>query len=76
MNITEASDVNILLSWVIGRRAKFAMHTDEQASVMAQEAASRLADRATARLMTGLTGDLVAEAWAHVEAGPWRDGGQ
>jgi hypothetical protein len=76
VNISEANDVNILLSWALGYREKFGNRTDEQASVMAQEAASRLADRATARLMAGLSGAEVAAAWAHVEAGPWRDGGQ
>lgn len=74
MNISEANDTNILLSWVIGRREKFGDRTDAEASEMTQKAAERLADRATARIMAGLSGEQVAAAWPMVEVGPWRDG--
>lgn len=74
MNISESNDVNIVLSWMLGRRRPFGTRTDEQASEYARKAAARLADRATARLQVGLTGEQVDELWQGVEACPWRDG--
>lgn len=74
MNISESNDINIVLSYLLGRREKFGNRTDTEASEMAQQAASRLADRATRRTMAGLSGEQVAAAWPTVEVGPWRDG--
>lgn len=72
MNITEANDVNRVLSWVLGVRTDWD-HDDEVLFHEAGLAAARLAERAHKALSAGLTGDQVRAAWPRVEAGPWLD---
>jgi hypothetical protein len=60
MNVSESSDVNTLLRWLIGAKR---FDDEEVSEADAKAAAVRLADRAYKTLFAGLAGRDVAERW-------------
>lgn len=64
MNIGEASDANIVLSWIVGQRPRSFEHLSIEAwNERARAAAGRLANRVNARLMTGVSAEEITAAW-------------
>lgn len=73
LTIGEATDVNVLLDWMLGVPSH-GQKTDEQASAEAQAAAERLADKANKALSAGIRSVDVRTNWVRVEACPWIEG--
>lgn len=74
MNITEASDVQKVLQYVLGQRSAVDQGLDDiELDQRAMASAARLAERAHKALGAGPRASEVEEAWLSAEFGPWRD---